>query len=125
MEDVITEITSANNEMALKHINNGKATGPDNLPIEVWMSLARTGVNCLIEAWNKITDEAKIIDIWRGKTFLNYRGIKLTCHSLTLYERVLEHRLINIVSISEDQFGFVKGKPTTDAIFALQQLQER
>ena len=53
--------------MALKHIKNGKATGPDNLPIEVWMSLARTGVNFLIEAWNKITDEANIIDIWRKK----------------------------------------------------------
>ena len=26
---------------------------------------------------------------------------------------------------SEEQFGFVKGKPTTDAIFALRQLQER
>ena len=56
--------------MALRNIKNGKDTGPDNLPIEVWMSLARTGVNFLIEAWNKITDEATIIDIWRGKTFL-------------------------------------------------------
>ncbi len=31
----------------------------------------------------------------------------------------------NIVSIGEEQFGFVKGKSTTDAIFALRQLQER
>ena len=29
------------------------------------------------------------------------------------------------MSISEEQFGFVKGKSTTDAIFALRQLQER
>ena len=40
-------------------------------------------------------------------------------------ERVHENRLRNIVSISEEQFGFVKGKSTTDAIFALRQLQER
>ena len=48
--------------------------------------------------------------------------IKLMCHSMTLYERVHENR----ISISEEQFGFVKGKFTTDAIFVLrQQLQER
>ena len=29
------------------------------------------------------------------------------------------------MSISEEQFGFVKGKSKTDAIFALRQLQER
>ena len=47
------------------------------------------------------------------------------CHSINLYERVDENRLRNIVSISEEQFVFVKGKSTTDAMFALRQLQER
>ena len=47
----------------------------------------------------------------------NYRGIKLIFHSMKLYERVHENRLRNIVSISEEQFGFMKGKSTTDAIF--------
>ena len=46
-------------------------------------------------------------------------------HSMKLYERVHENRLRNIVSISEEQFGFMKRKSTTDAIFALRQLQER
>ena len=55
----------------------------------------------------------------------NYRGIKLMCHRVNLYERVHENRLRNIVSISEEQFGLVKVKSTTDAIFALRQLQER
>ena len=44
---------------------------------------------------------------------------------MNLYERVDENRLRNIVSISEEQFVFVKGKSTTDAMFALRQLQER
>ena len=47
------------------------------------------------------------------------------CHSMNLYERVDENRLRNIVSTSEEQFVFVKGKSTTDAMFALRQLQER
>ena len=65
MEDAITNITSASIEMALRKTKNGKATGPDNLPIEVLKSLGRTGVNFLKEALNKITDEEKIPDIWR------------------------------------------------------------
>ena len=55
----------------------------------------------------------------------NYRGIKLMCHSMKLYQRVHENRLRNIGSLNEEQFGFVKGKSTIDAIFALRQLQER
>ena len=48
------------------------------------------------------------------------------CHSMKLfYDRVHDNRLRNIVSICEEQCGLVKGKSTTDAIFALRQLQER
>ena len=46
----------------------------------------------------------------------NYWGIKIMCLSMKLYERVYDNRLRNIVSISEEQFGFVKEKFTTDAI---------
>ncbi len=42
-------------EMALRNMENGKATGPDNLPVEVW-SLGRTGVNFLKEVLNKIRE---------------------------------------------------------------------
>ena len=81
--------------MALRNMKNGKATGPDDLPIEVWKSLGRTGVNCLKEALNKITDEEKIPDIWRKSILMpifknkgdimnygNYRGIKIMCHNM-------------------------------------------
>ena len=47
VEDDITEITSAYIEMALRNMKNVKATGPDNLPVELWKSLGRTGVNFL------------------------------------------------------------------------------
>ena len=72
--------------MSLRNMKNGKATGPDNLPVEVWNSLGTAGVK---EALNKITDEENIPDIWR-KILMpifknkgdnmnggNYRGIKL------------------------------------------------
>ena len=47
VEADITEITSAEIEMALRNMKNGKATGP----VEVWKSLGRTGVNFLKEAF--------------------------------------------------------------------------
>ena len=48
---------AADIQMALRNMKNGKATGLDNLPVEVWKSLGRTGVNFLKEALNKITDD--------------------------------------------------------------------
>ena len=63
-------------------------------------------MNFLKEAFNKITDEEKIPDIWRKSIVIsfyknkgdlmncdNYRGIKLMCHSMKLYERMHENRL--------------------------------
>ena len=124
--------------MTLRNMNNGKATGPDNILIEVWKSLERTGVNFLKVALNKITDEEKIPHIWRNSILIpifknkgdlvncgNYRRLKLMCPSMNLYERVCVNRYRNMLIISEEQFVFVKGKSTTDAIFALRQLQER
>jgi len=124
-------------EKALK-MENGKAVGPDNLPVEVWKSLGITGIEYLKQELNKIMQEEKIPDEWRKSTLMpifknkgdimecgNYRGIKLISHSMKLNERVQESRLMNIVEISEEQFGFMKGKSTTDAIFVLRQLQEK
>ncbi|XP_069974794.1 uncharacterized protein [Penaeus vannamei] len=79
-------------------MKNGKAVGPDNLPVENKGDIMECG---------------------------NNRGIKLMSHSMKLYERVQESRLRKIVEISEEQFGFMKGKSTTDAIFVLRQLQEK
>ena len=55
----------------------------------------------------------------------NYQGINLMSHSMKLYERVQDNHLRSIMNISEEQFGFMKGSSTTDAIFALGQLQEK
>jgi len=55
----------------------------------------------------------------------NYRGIKLICHTMKLWERVIEHRLRQNVTISENHFGFMPGRSTTEAIHLLCQLIER
>ena len=46
-------------------------------------------------------------------------------HNMKVWEKILEGRLIEIVEIDENQFGFQQGKSTVDAIFVMRQLQER
>ena len=55
----------------------------------------------------------------------NYRGIKLTSHTMKLLERVLDKRLREETEVCSEQFGFMKGRGTMDAVFALRQTMEK
>jgi hypothetical protein len=55
----------------------------------------------------------------------NYRGIKLMSHTMKLRERVKDHRLRTATSVTQNQFGFMPGRSTMEAIFLLRQLMER
>ena len=46
-------------------------------------------------------------------------------HTMKLWERVIEHKLRQNVTISENQFGFMPGRSTTEAIHLLRQLIEQ
>ena len=54
----------------------------------------------------------------------NYRGLKLMCHGMKLFERPVEDRLRQVIEISSNQYGFQQGKSTTEPIFALRMVQE-
>ena len=55
----------------------------------------------------------------------NYRGIKLMSHTMKIWERIIEARLRDRVETGKQQYGFMPGKGTTDAIFALRMLMEK
>ena len=55
----------------------------------------------------------------------NYRGIKLISHTMKLWERVIKHRLREHAKIAKNQFGFMLGRSTMEAIHTLQRLIER
>ena len=55
----------------------------------------------------------------------NYIGIKLLSHTMKLWERIIDQRLRDIVTISDGQFGFKSGVGTTDAIFVIRTLCEK
>jgi len=54
----------------------------------------------------------------------SYRGIKLLEHAMKVVERIFEHRIWQQIEIDHMQFGFMKGKGITDAIFMARQMQE-
>ena len=73
--------------------------------------------------------ESTLVPIYKGKGDIqdcgNYRGVKLMSHTMKIWEWIMEVRLRQIVEISKEQFEFMPGCSTTDAIFALRQLLEK
>nr|GEX96566.1 hypothetical protein [Tanacetum cinerariifolium] len=55
----------------------------------------------------------------------NYRGIKLLSHTMMLWERVIKRRLRREMKVSENQFGFMPGRSTTEAIHLLRSLMKK
>ena len=46
-------------------------------------------------------------------------------YTMKLWEKVIERRLRTETSISKNQFGFVPGRSTTEAIYLIRSLMER
>ena len=46
-------------------------------------------------------------------------------HTMKIWERIIETRLRDRVEISKQQYGFIPGKGTTDAMFALKNVNGR
>lgn len=131
-------IQEAEVKEALKRMRGGKAMGPDDVPIEVWRCLGNIAVVWLTRLFNHIFRSNKMPDEWRESILVpifknkediqscsNYRGIKLMSHTMKLWKRVIEHRLRRVTSVTKNQFGFMPGRSTTEAIFLLRQLMER
>ena len=49
----------------------------------------------------------------------------LTEQAMKILERIIDGLIRQVVSNDNSQFGFVPGRGTTDAIFAVRQLQEK
>ena len=61
----IEEITRGEVEEALKKMKNGKATGPDEIPAEIWKYLGQDGVTVLYKLLNAILRGGKMPAAWR------------------------------------------------------------
>ena len=89
-------------------------------------------MNCSTDCYEGMPEEwrkSELVPLYKGKGNTkecgNYRGIKLMSHTMKLWERVIEARLRKVVQIAEQQFGFMPGRSTIDAIFSLRMLLEK
>ena len=123
---------------ALRRMKKGKAVGPDELPVEVWKCMGEMGIEFLTRLFNRLLMGERMSEEWRRSVLIpiyknkgdaqccgNYRGIKLMSHTMKVWERIIETRLRDRVEISKQQYGFMPGKRTTDAMFALRMLMEK
>ncbi|XP_060184057.1 uncharacterized protein LOC132613816 isoform X1 [Lycium barbarum] len=123
---------------AVRRMRRGRATGPDEIPGEFWKSASSTGLEWLTRLFNVIFKTATMPEEWRSSVMIplyknkgdvqsceNYRGIKLLSHTMKVWERVVEMRVRRGVSISENQFGFMPGRSTTEAIHLVRRLVEQ
>nr|GFA31132.1 hypothetical protein [Tanacetum cinerariifolium] len=134
----LSRINQGEVRVALQKMGSNKAVGPDQFPMEAWRCLGDEGAKWLTCLFNKIFSSAKMLDEWRlsevifiyknkGDTLAcsNYRGIKLLSHTIKLWERVIERMLRRETRVSENQFGFIPGRSTTEAIHLLRSLMEK
>ncbi|KAK6729992.1 hypothetical protein RB195_006814 [Necator americanus] len=115
-----------------------KETGPIDIATEVWKLLGDQESVWLATLSNKIVAEGRTPDVWQASVTVpvwkekgdiadctSCRPILLLCHTVKVFERVLEARLRKIVSVSLMECGFVKDCSTIDAINAVRILLEK
>ena len=122
---------------ALRRMRKSKAVGPDELPVEIWKCVGEIGIKFLTKLFNKLLVGERMPEEWRNVFILicantgdaqccgSYRGIKLMSHTIKIWKIIIKARLKNRVKISKQQYGFMAGKGTTDAMFALKMMVEK
>ena len=138
VEGPIENIKETEVKKAVERMKKGKATGCSGLSVDLMSSLGEQGLRMMTEMMEAVWREGKIPREWEKSEIVpiykqkgdpldcgNYQGIKLLEHMLKVMERVLDQRLRELIEIDNMQFGFRKGRGTTDAIFIVNQLQEK
>ena len=140
-ERVNLEVDSVSKEEVMENMQrmkNGKAVGPYDIPVVVWKCLGESALKFLKKLYNRTMESERMPEEWRDSVLIpifknkgdvqrcsNYRGIKLISHTMKLWERIVEKRLRSDSKFSNQQYGFMPGKSTTDALFALRVLMEK
>uniref|UniRef100_W5NNF6 Uncharacterized protein n=1 Tax=Lepisosteus oculatus TaxID=7918 RepID=W5NNF6_LEPOC len=66
----ILPVTTAKIEATIKMMRNGKATGPNDNPAEVWKIFGHQGANILVSLFDRITDQGAVPPIWPTSTMV-------------------------------------------------------
>jgi hypothetical protein len=126
-------------QKALWEIAGNKATGVDELPIELIKIAVEVAITALTALCQQIWESNVWPQEWRRSLFLplpkkgdlrlcsNYRAIALIPHASKIMLRIIQGRLATYIKrkISEEQVGFRKGEGTRDQIANIRWILER
>ncbi|GFO24183.1 RNA-directed DNA polymerase from mobile element jockey-like [Plakobranchus ocellatus] len=126
-------------ETAIKKMKHGKATGPDNISVELIEALENFGIGKVTHLLNEIYDLGQIPTDLSKSMFIAlpkkpgatecelHRTISLMSHITKILLKIIMLRIRNELKpeIAEEQCGFVEDKGTSNAIYILRTLIER
>ena len=126
-------------EAAMKQMKKGKAIGEDGVAVEMVEALEEWGCDVVVQLANRIYDTGQIPTPMQLSTFITipkkpgaiecgkHRTISVMSQLGKIVLRIILNRIRNKIrpEIAEEQYGFVKGKGTANAIFFLRMLCER
>ena len=120
---------------AIKKLKRKKATGPDNIPNEIFIEADQETKSIYLRNFNEINktmnipvnwQEGEIIRIYKGKGVKgkcsNERGITKSSNYGKVYERLINERILKKLNISDAQAGGRKGSATVDHILLLKEI---
>lgn len=116
----------------LKTLKENCALGWDGIPVSILKKASKTVVPILTYIFNLCLKQGKFPDVFKTavvhpiykvgdrENVTNYRPISVLSSTSKLFEKILNNRLVSYISkekiISENQFGFLSGSSTEDAI---------
>jgi hypothetical protein len=118
-------------QLALKGLKANKAPGPDALLNETLQFLCTHLLPEITAFFNLCLEHGKFPVAWKTSNLKllfkgkgessdmnNFRGISLSCSIYNLLDRIMKNRLLGYLAndIPRNQFGFVKGRSTIQAI---------
>ena len=138
VEGPICEVTEEEVRVALRAMKPNKAPGPSGLTCDILKVAGEPVVKQMTTVLQNIMLTEKCPSEWSHSTTIpifkgkgdplqcgKYRGLRLLEHGMKVWEKILDGRLKSIVNISNNQFGFMPGRSTTDASFIFRQLQQK
>src|SRR5215469_15322304 len=131
---ILKEVKDAMNKMKF-----GKAVGNDGIALEMLKALGNFAVEKITTLANKIYESGELTSRMSKSVFIaiskvqgtleceKHRTISIMSQITKILLRVVLARIRNKIwsQISKEQYGFVKGKRTRNAIFALRNLAEK
>jgi hypothetical protein len=140
-DDLAKSFTKEELRVALQRTKMKSAPGIDEIPAEYYRYGGEMVQSELLKICNEVLASGEVPQAWKDAIIIpifkkgdyknpsNYRGISLTSHAGKIFERLILNRLIPHIMLLDDcipdtQFGFMRGRGTTDALALSRRLTE-